>query len=344
MSSEFSVGIIGAGGVVRERHLPALAAQPGTRVAWIADPLPEQRERAAALHGAGVHTAEEPGDLLAGTDIVLVATPPAAHAARTVQALEAGCHVLCEKPLALDPGECSRVVEAAQEAGRIASVAFNLRHHPAARALHTAVREGSLGRAVTLRSCSLAERRRETTGWLGDGTAGGDALWELGSHHADLWRFVLGAEIVEATGSVEGDLAVLTARAGDGTLISSAIGWGAGPQNEIEVLGERARARASFVGADPLTVIATGRTGTEPRERLRLGAHGLRAVPGMVATARRGGAFHATYAAEWAAFLDAVRGRRENPCPVEDGLAAAEVVGMLRSACELSHAGAPAAT
>lgn len=344
MKPELSVGIIGAGAVVRERHLPALAAQPGARVTWIADPLPEQRERVAALHGGGVHTVAEPGELLDGTDIVLIATPPAAHAARTVEALEAGCHVLCEKPLALDPGECRRVVDAARETGRVATVAFNLRHHPAAQALRAVIREGRLGRSLTVRSCSVSQGREGTTGWVGDGSAGGDALWEIGSHHADLWRFVLGGEIVEATGSVEGDLAVLTARTGDGTLISSAIGWGAGPQNEIEVLGGRARARASFVGADPLAVIAAGVTGTEPIERLRSGVRALRAGPGMVDVARRGGAFQATYAVEWAAFLDAVRGLRDNPCPVEDGLAAVEVVRMLRSACGLSGSSASKGT
>ncbi len=282
--------------------------------------------------------------MLAGTDIVLVATPPAAHAARTVEALEAGCHVLCEKPLALDPGDCRRVVDAAREAGRVASVAFNLRHHPAAQALRAAIRGGRLGRPVAVRSCSISQGRQGTTGWVGDGTAGGDALWEVGSHHADLWRFLLGAEIVEATGSLAGDVAVLTARTSDDVLISSAIGWGAGPQNDIEVLGDGARARASFIGADPLTLIGAGVTGTEPGERLRRGARAVRATPWMVGVARRGGAFQATYAAEWAAFLDAVRGQRGNPCPVEDGLAAAEVVRMLRSACGLSDPSAPATT
>ncbi|MEJ7784954.1 MAG: Gfo/Idh/MocA family oxidoreductase, partial [Solirubrobacteraceae bacterium] len=217
MKPEFAVGIIGAGAVVRERHLPALAAQPGARVAWIADPLPQQREQAAALYGTHVRTVEEPGELLGDTDIVLVATPPAAHAARVGEALEAGCHVLCEKPLALDPGDCRRIIEAALEAGRVASVAFNLRHHPAAQALRAAVREGRLGRPVTLRSSSVSPEREGTTGWLGKGAAGGDALWEIGSHHADLWRFVLGGEIVEATGTVAENVAVLTARTSDST-------------------------------------------------------------------------------------------------------------------------------
>lgn len=337
MSPEFSVGIIGAGAVVRERHLPALAAVPGVRVAWISDPLPEARERGAMLHGRDVPTADEPGDLLSGTDAVLVATPPAAHADRAVEALEAGCHVLCEKPLALDPDECRRVGEAAQESGRVATVAFNLRHHPAAQALRAAVRDGRLGRPVAVRSCSSSPGRFGTTGWVGEGAEGGDVLWEAGSHHADLWRFVLGAEIVEATGRASTDVAVLNALTDDGTPISATIAWAAGPQNELEVLGERARGRAAFYGADPITVTGSGSTGTEPGERLRSAARTLRAAPGMVRAARGGGAFQATYVAEWNAFLGAARGLRANPCPVEDGLAAAQVVRMLRAACGLAE-------
>lgn len=334
MSSEFSVGIIGAGAVVRERHLPALAGLRGVRLAWISDPLPEARDRVAALHGGGVPTSDDPAELLAGTDAVLVATPPAAHAARAVQALEAGCHVLCEKPLALDADACRQVAAAAQEAGRTVTVAFNLRHHPAAVALRAAVADGSLGRAVAVRSCSSSPGRQGTTGWVGDRALGGDVLWEVGSHHADLWRFVLGEEIVEATGHASPDVAVISARTDAGTPISATILWGAGPQNELEVLGERARGRAGFYGADPIVVTPTEATGAEPPERLRSAARMLRAAPGMVRTARGGGAFQATYAAEWAAFLDAARGLAPNPCPVQDGLAAAQVVRMLQEACD----------
>jgi predicted dehydrogenase len=170
---------------------------------------------------------------------------------------------------------------------------------------------------------------------VGDGAAGGDVLWEAGSHHADLWRFVLGEEIVETTGQASSDVAVLSARTAEGTPISATILWGGGPQNELEVLGGRARARATFYGADPIAVTPAESTGAEPGERLRSAARTLRAAPGMVTAARNGGAFQATYALEWAAFLDAARGLRPNPCPVEDGLAAAEVVRMLRAGCGL---------
>lgn len=332
------MGIVGAGAVVRECHLAALRAQAGVRLAWIADPLPAARDRVAELCRGGVAVVDHPGDRLAGTDVVLVATPPAAHADRAVEALDAGCHVLCEKPLALDPDECRRVAAAADRAGRVATVAFNLRHHPVAQAMRAAHRAGTLGRTVAVRSCSSGPSKIGRAGWLGVGDAGGDVLWEVGSHHADLWRFVFGATIVEATGQASADAAVLTARTGDGTPISATITWGTPPHNELEVLGGRARARAAFYGGDPLTVVETGATGAEPGQRLRSVANTLRAGPSMVRAVRRGGAFQATYVAEWAAFLDAVRGRSPNPCPVEEGLAAVQAVRIMRAGCGLDHA------
>jgi predicted dehydrogenase len=288
------------------------------------------------MYGGDVRTASEPDSLLAGTDAVLVATPPAGHAVRAVEALEAGCHVLCEKPLALEPEECQRVVEAARQSDRVATVAFNLRHHPAAGALRSAYRSGELGRAVAVRSCSVSPHRSAGSAWLGDGAAGGDVLWEVGSHHVDLWRFLLGSDLVEATGQVRGDVAVVSARTADGTPVSATIGWGAGPKNELELIGDRARAVGGFFGADPVAVTRADRTGSEPRERLRSAARSVRAVPSIARAAFAGGAFQATYAAEWSAFLDAARGLADNPCPVEEGLAASAGVRILRAGCGLA--------
>ena len=340
---ELSVGIIGAGAVVRERHLPALAAQDGVRLAWVCDPARGAAERIAAMYGGRVSTVSEPDAVLAGTDAVLVATPPAAHADRVVEALAAGCHVLCEKPLALEPEECERVVEAARQSDSVATVAFNLRHHPAAGALRSAYRAGELGRALAIRSCSIAPHRSAESAWLGDGAAGGDVLWEAGSHHVDLWRFVLGSDLVEATGQVRDDVAVISARMADGTPVSATIAWGAAPKNELELIGDRGRAVAGFFGADPVAMTRADRTGSEPRERLRSAARTLRAVPSMGRAALAGGAFQATYAAEWSAFLDAVRGLSDNPCPVEEGLAASAGVRILRAGCGLADEKAGAA-
>lgn len=338
VNREISVGIIGAGAVVRERHLPALAAQDGVRLAWVCDPVAETRERIAAMHGGSVRTTSDPDSLLAGTDAVLVATPPAAHARHAVEALEAGCHVLCEKPLAVEPEECQRIVEAARRSGKVATVAFNLRYHPAARALRSAYRSGELGGAVAVRSCSMGPHRSADGSWLGDGEGGGDVLWEVGSHHVDMWRFVLGSDLAEATGEVRGHVAVVSARTADDTPVSATIGWGAGPKNELELIGDRARAVAGFYSADPVAVTHADRTGSEPRERLRSAARSMRAVPSMARAALGSGAFQATYAAEWSAFLDAVRGVAENPCPVEEGLAACAGVRILRAGCGLADA------
>ena len=121
-----------------------------------------------------------------------------------------------------------RIVAAAERAGRLATVAFNLRHHPAAIALRAAVQSGALGRVVAVRSCSSSPGRSGTTAWVGEGAAGGDVLWEVGSHHADLWRYVLGQEVADATGRASSEVATLTAITDDGVPISATMAWGTG--------------------------------------------------------------------------------------------------------------------
>jgi predicted dehydrogenase/nucleoside-diphosphate-sugar epimerase len=100
----------------------------------------------AAARDAGTQAFASAGRLLdAGVDVVHVLTPPATHAALTIQALDHGCHVLVEKPLATSVEECDRIGEAAARAGKCVSVQHSLlRDHFVLRALHIA-RGGALG-------------------------------------------------------------------------------------------------------------------------------------------------------------------------------------------------------
>src|SRR5215472_7793544 len=103
-------GLIGAGGIGRVRAA-ALAATPGCRLSAVAD-LDLGRARAAAPPGTPCFS--EYRELLARSDAeaVVVSTPPAYHEEIALAALEAGKHVLCEKPLAHSLPACRRMVEA----------------------------------------------------------------------------------------------------------------------------------------------------------------------------------------------------------------------------------------
>jgi 2-alkyl-3-oxoalkanoate reductase len=139
----FRVGLIGAGYVSRY-HVQALRRLAGVRLVGICDVDAARAE--AAARDAGTQAFTSAGALLdAGVDVVHVLTPPATHAALTIEALDHGCHVLVEKPLAASVEECDRIAEAAARAGTCVSVQHSLlRDHFVLRALEIA-QGGALG-------------------------------------------------------------------------------------------------------------------------------------------------------------------------------------------------------
>src|SRR4051794_28369254 len=119
--------VIGAGGIVaRLRHIPAFqeAAQSGlAEIVAICDPVPAALDAAGEQFGIADRYLDY-RDVLARDDIdvVTIATPNSSHEPITLAALQAGKHVLCEKPLALSLDEAKRMAAAAGEAGRVTSV------------------------------------------------------------------------------------------------------------------------------------------------------------------------------------------------------------------------------
>lgn len=329
------VGIVGAGAVVRGYHLPALSANPSIEVAWIADPRPGAAAEAAgeaAGEPAQLETAEPP---FGGTDAVLIATPPATHRDLAVEALGAGCHVMCEKPLALTVAECEDIAEAAAGAGGIASVAFNQRRHPAVRALRDGIGAGALGEPRAVRSVSLSPGRESDSEWLGDPAQGGDVLFEVGVHHADLWRFLLSSDLAEAGGVARGAIASIGALTASDVSVSAQFGWGVGVVNRIEVYGSEATGSADLYSADAMRLIPASATGSEPGQRARRAGRAITGAPALARSAMSGGAFRQTFASQWEAFVAAIEGRGPNPAPPAEGVAAARAIALMQEGLKL---------
>lgn len=137
------VGLVGCGGFA-EFVLDAVAGLPGLRIAAVVDPSRERAERLGARHGVPALASLD--ELLDRDDVaaVLIATPPATHAAMAISALRAGRHVFCEKPLATTTEDASAVAHEARLAGRVLVVDHVLRYNPLLRAV----------RRLTERGCS----------------------------------------------------------------------------------------------------------------------------------------------------------------------------------------------
>lgn len=142
------VGIIGCGGVAIS-HLDALAHVPGVKVVALCDPVQERRQ--ATARRFGVEQAYARADELleaARPDVVHVLTPPQSHGAVTAEALAAGCHVLVEKPMALDAGEATAMIEAAQRSGKALCVCHNFLFAPPVLEARALAGEGGFGQIL----------------------------------------------------------------------------------------------------------------------------------------------------------------------------------------------------
>ena len=139
-------GLVGAG-VVAGMHLEAIAALDDVELVGIAALDRDAAEARAREYGCRAFGAGD--ELLAqGLDVVVVGTPHPSHAELTIAALEAGAHVLCEKPLAPEVREADRMITAADEAGRLLGVCFQQRFRPVIAAAHRLIADGRLGTLV----------------------------------------------------------------------------------------------------------------------------------------------------------------------------------------------------
>jgi 1,5-anhydro-D-fructose reductase (1,5-anhydro-D-mannitol-forming) len=126
---------------------------------------------------------------------VYVATPVFLHAAQAMQALRAGKHVLCEKPMAMNAGEAQRMVKAAKESGRRLGVAYYRRTYPKLKRARQLIEDGAIGQAVMaeLSSHSWFDGEGSERAWLLDpAKAGGGPLFDIASHRIDVLNYLFG--------------------------------------------------------------------------------------------------------------------------------------------------------
>jgi predicted dehydrogenase len=189
-----TVGVIGLG--FGRAHIAGFQAA-GCQVAAVCQRDPAQARAVAERYG--IPRAFERWEQLldeARPDIVAIAVPPHLHEVIASRAFEAGAHVLCEKPLALDAAQARAMAEAAARHGRVAVTGFNWRFPAAMQRLHALVAGGTLGRVFQVSGRWLAPRWAEegaTPTWRMDrAQAGHGAMGDMGVHLVDLIRWTFG--------------------------------------------------------------------------------------------------------------------------------------------------------
>jgi predicted dehydrogenase len=193
-NNEVRVGLIGVGGICGFVHFPGLDRIPGVEIAALADPDPKllaQRQREWEVD----HLYTDAAKMLAEIrpDAVVIATPNKMHKELIYQALDAGCHVLCEKPLGMDYAETQEIYARAQASGRIHMMAFTYRYVPAMNYIRHLIRQGELGEIRHARFQRLQDWGEFAIGWRQyQALAGTGELGDMGIHRIDFAQDLLG--------------------------------------------------------------------------------------------------------------------------------------------------------
>lgn len=193
MDKLFRVGMLGVGGISRT-HMPGWAASPHTEV--IAGSDINEVNLADWGRDYGVtRLSTDPADLLADPDIDIIdiCTPNMFHTELAIAALEAGKHVLCEKPLAVTPEEVKRIIEARDRSGREVMTAQHQRFVGVSQALKREVEAGALGDIYHARGWMLRRSAYiPTPTFVYRSHAGGGACIDIGVHILDLLLWMMG--------------------------------------------------------------------------------------------------------------------------------------------------------
>lgn len=358
------VAIVGAG-VIAATHLSVVAAHPDLDLVAVVDPVADAAQALATTAQevtgrrpgvfADLPTALESGDV----DLVAVTTPSFTHADLAITALDAGCHVLIEKPLDTDLVRARRLAARAAQAaekGQVVSVVTQNRFTPAVVAVDRAVRSGRFGR-ITSGTATLAYWRDDayyaSAGWRGTWAFdGGGALMNQGVHAVDVLLSLLGRPVsVHGLARMTGhrdleveDVAAALVTFENGAVATVLATTAAMPENtsRIQVHGTRGSAyvqdgRLEYFHADDAHAEGAprnwGRAGNQAATEV--GVDALPLAPGEPVPLPDLASDHTR---QYADLLAAVRGGRPPASTVEDGLTALAVITAVYVSSALGRA------
>jgi predicted dehydrogenase len=200
MKDSVGIGVIGTG-FARRVQIPAFLECANARVVSVASGRLENAAATAREFGVGHFTDDWRETVENETvDLVCITTPPVTHFEMALAAIEAGKHVLCEKPMAMSVREAREMTERASEKGVLALIDHELRFLHGRRQAFEMLRRGEIGKVRHAKANFRAPHRGDPNApwnWWSDKTAGGGALGAIGSHIVDSLNWFLNTEISE---------------------------------------------------------------------------------------------------------------------------------------------------
>lgn len=195
MGTKLKIGIIGCGGIANFKHMPNLAKLDNVEMVAFCDIIPERAEKAVEDFGTeDARAYSDYTEMLSKEtlDIVHVCTPNNAHSPATVAALEAGAHVMCEKPMAKTSEGARKMLEAAKRTGKKLTIGYQNRFRQDSIYLKKVCERGDLGDIYFAKAHAIRRRAVPTWGvFLKGEEQGGGPLIDIGTHALDLTLWMM---------------------------------------------------------------------------------------------------------------------------------------------------------
>lgn len=201
--------LVGAGRIASD-WLRVIDKVPAVDLVGIADLRFDLAKAVAETRGVPAHATVEAALAAGAVDAALVAVPPSSHDSVSQRCLEAGAHVLCEKPFTLDRASAERLFEIADQRGLHLSMSAKFRHVPDVIAAKARLAAGAIGEPLCVRQSFLGVVPMRDR-WNSDPAQSGGGVWiDNGTHSVDLLRYLFGpiAWVVAAAPRANDDLAV----------------------------------------------------------------------------------------------------------------------------------------
>lgn len=203
--NKIRIGFIGCGSIARHRHVKELSNNLNVTMVAFCDIVEERAKEMAIEHGGDVYIDYK--DLLKRDDIdaVFVLCCNNVHARITIDALNAGKHVLCEKPMGITEEECIQMIEAADINHKTLMIGHNQRLLPAHEKAHEIIQSGKYGKVISFRitfghkGCEYFSRGGKATWFFKKEPSGFGTCADLGVHKADLIHFLLDEKVREVS-------------------------------------------------------------------------------------------------------------------------------------------------
>ncbi len=203
--AKLKIGFIGCGGIAVDKHLPAMAKQQDVELYAFCDIIEERAQDAAARFGVpGAKVFTDYRRLLADKDIaaVHVLTPNVLHCEISCAAMEAGKHVMCEKPMAATAADAQKMMDTMHRTGKLLTIGYQYRHMDNNKAMKAYVDTGALGDIYYAETTALRRRGIPTWGvFTSKQDQGGGPLLDIATHSLDLTLWMMdNYEVQSVTG------------------------------------------------------------------------------------------------------------------------------------------------